>query len=56
MFADDLTLTGYDFSWFFWDAFFEKFLHTHFPDEAETLAIFAFCIWQSGFFCDFSDF
>jgi hypothetical protein len=56
MFADDFTLSVYDFSWFFWDSFFEKFLHADFSDEAQSLTIFAFCIWKSCFFCDFSDF
>ena len=45
-----------DISRLFWDTFFEKLLHTDFSDKAESLAIFAFCIWESGIFRDLTDF
>ena len=32
---------------FFGESFFEKFLHTHFSDEAESLRVFSFCIGKS---------
>ena len=44
-----------DISWFFWEPFFEEFFHRDFTDEAESLRVFAFCIWEVCFFCYFSD-
>lgn len=44
MLAENISFSVDDISRFFWEFSFEKFLHTNFPDEAESLAILAFCI------------
>ncbi len=56
MFTDDLPIGIEDMTRLFLESSLEKFFHTDFSDEAKSLAIFAFGVWESGFFRDFSDF
>ena len=41
---------------FFGESFFEKFLHAHFSDEAESLRVSTFSIGKSYLSCEFSSF
>jgi hypothetical protein len=56
MFTYDSSTGIEDISWLFRESAFEEFFHTDLADEAESLAIFSFCIWESCFLCDLSDF
>lgn len=56
MLSNDLSHGIDDIPRFFWEAFLEKFLHTHFPDKAESLTVFSLCIRESYFLGELSNF
>lgn len=56
MFTYDFPCGIEDISRFFFESSLEEFFHADLPDEAESLAIFAFGVRESGLFGDFSNF
>ncbi len=55
MFTENIALRIYDIAWFFLDLLLEEVLHRYLADEAESLRIFSFCVWESGFSCYISN-
>ena len=56
VFAEHLSGGVYDLSRFLRDVLFEKIVDADFPDEANTLAVFALRVREPGFFREFAEF
>lgn len=50
MFTENIALRIYDIPWLLLDLLLEEVLHRYLADEAESLRILSFCVWESGFF------